>query len=113
MKPKYENSLKGRLNSLCRGARRSAKVKGFSFDIDADDLLACWIAQDGKCAYTDWEMSTITGDLRIVSIERKDNSKGYLKDNFLLVCWCVNRARNTLDFNFFVEMCKAVSKKAK
>lgn len=110
---KYTNTLKGRLNSLVRGAKRSAKVKGFSFEISTEDVLACWLAQEGKCCYTGWDMTTITGDNKIVSIERKDNSKGYLKDNFILVCWCANRARNTLDFNFFVEMCKAISIKQK
>jgi hypothetical protein len=104
----YTETLKGRLGLLTRGAKRSAKVKGFTFDISVEDVLACWLAQEGRCKYTGWEMSTITGDNRLVSIERIDNTKGYLKDNFILVCWCTNRARNTLDLEFFVEMCNAV-----
>ncbi len=110
---KYTNTLSGRLNRLVIGAKKSAKDKGFSFAIDVDDVLACWLAQEGKCLYTGWEMTTITGDPKLVSIERKDNNIGYLKENFVLVCWCANRARNNLDFDFFVEMCYAISKKAK
>ena len=110
---KHTNTLAGRLNRLVIGARRSAKVKGLLFDIDKEDVLACWLHQNGKCLYTGWDMTTITGDLKLVSIERIDNSIGYLKNNFVLVCWCANRARNTLDFNFFVEMCTAISRKNK
>jgi hypothetical protein len=110
---KHTNTLAGRLKRLVISARHSAKDKGFDFNIDVEDVLACWMAQEGKCLYTDWEMSTITGDPKVVSIERKDNNIGYLKNNFILVCWCANRARATLNIDFFIEMCKAVSNKHK
>ena len=110
---KYVNSLKGRLKRLVTGAKRSSKERGHLFDIGEEDVLACWIAQEGKCAYTGWDMSTISGDFRVVSIERIDNSKGYLKDNFILVCWCANKARSTLPLDLFFELCKAVSSKHK
>jgi len=110
---KHTNTLKGRLNRLVIGARKSAKDKGLAFDIDVNDVISSWIIQEGKCLYTGWDMTTITGDPKLVSIERKDNSIGYLKNNFILVCWCANRARNTLDLSFFIEMCKAISNKNK
>jgi hypothetical protein len=106
---KYTNTLNGRLKSLVKGARKSARDRKQDFAISYEDLQRLWDTQQGKCLYTGWEMSTFTKDLKLVSIERLDNSVGYLPENVVLICWCVNRARGTMPKEDFIYMCRSVS----
>lgn len=103
------NSFNGRMNRLVIGARASAKNKGYEFSINKQDMIDAWKAQDGKCIYTKWEMSTKTNDSKLVSIDRIDSSKGYIVGNIQLTCWCVNRAKSFMEENEFREMCKAIA----
>ena len=108
---KYVNTSAGRFRTLVKGAKASAAKRGQVFALTYEDICLLWITQNGKCAYTGWDMDYITGSNTVVSIERLDNTIGYLPSNCILVCWCANRARNNLDFTFFKEMCKAISSK--
>jgi hypothetical protein len=107
----YVNTKQGRFRNLVKGAKASATQRGHAFELTFEDVCLLWLKQRGKCAYTDWDMDCITGSNKLVSIERIDNSLGYIHKNCILVCWCVNRARNTLNIDFFIEMCKAVASK--
>ena len=89
--------------------KRFKKLK--KFELSYEDLQAKWNEQGGLCLYTNWKMSTITNDPKLVSVERKDNSKPYSKENVILVCWCANRAKNIMVFGQFLEMCQAVVEK--
>lgn len=105
---RFVNTLHGRLSELLKGARHTAKQRQREFNLEYHDLARQWRVQKGRCVYTGWEMSTFRGDPRLVSIERVDNAVGYVPGNVILVCWCANRARNTLTIQQFVEMCEAV-----
>jgi hypothetical protein len=107
---KYTNTLNGRLRTLLKGARKSAKDRRQGFSICFEDIQKQWDKQKGVCLYTGWEMTTCTNDLALVSIERLDNAKGYFPENIILVCWCVNRARARMTKEDFVSMCNAVVK---
>jgi hypothetical protein len=107
---KYTNTKHGRFKELLKGAKKSAGDRNQEFSITYDYLKEQWENQQGLCLYTGWEMTTKTNDLTLVSIERKDNQKGYIPGNVVLVCWCVNRARARMSIKDFVSMCEAVSK---
>ncbi len=64
------------------------------FDLDGPYLMELWEKQKGKCAITNLDMSYKFGDLRAVSIDRIDSSKGHVKGNIQLVCQCVNLMKN-------------------
>ena len=108
---KYTNTSNGRFRTLVKGAKASAAQRGQVFAMTYEDICLLWITQKGKCAYTGWDMDYITNSNKVVSLERLDNTVGYITSNCILVCWCANRARNNLDFTFFKEMCKAISNK--
>jgi hypothetical protein len=108
---KYTNTLHGRFKELLKGAKFNSKKRNEKFELSYDDLQAKWNEQDGLCLYTNWKMSTITNDPKLVSVERKDNSKPYSKENVILVCWCANRAKNIMVFGQFLEMCQAIVEK--
>jgi hypothetical protein len=67
-----------------------------------------WEEQEGKCSYTGWDMTTITKDSKLISIERKESNIGYIKSNCELVCWSVNRAKNTMKREEFIELCRTI-----
>lgn len=109
---RYTNSFLGRMGTLIKGAKASSKEssRNLKFSITRDDLVKLWDKQKGLCSYTGWEMSTQTKNQRLVSIERIDNSLGYVDGNLILVCWCANRARNTMTKTDFIDMCKQIAK---
>jgi len=107
------NTFSGRMNRLVIGARASAKNKGYSFNINRDDLIKIWEKQKGKCIYTLWDMSTITKDQKLVSIDRINSSIGYIPENIQLTCWCVNRAKSFMGEDDFFKMCLSISENIK
>lgn len=103
------NKLGYQMTKLLGGARSHAKARKHSVpEITKQDLLNQWHKQSGKCAYTGWDMSLETGSKLIVSLERRDNSVNYTKDNIILVCWVANCAKNTLTLDQFIQLCGAV-----
>lgn len=106
---KYTNTLNGRIRELLKGVKRNSKIRGQEYSITYDDILNLWNNQKGLCYYTKWPMTTKTGDITLVSIERKNIDLGYTLENTVLVCWCVNRAKSTMLFEDFYRMCLAVA----
>jgi hypothetical protein len=45
-----------------------------------------------------------------ISIERVDNSVGYVKDNIALVCLACNMMKYTLDLKELLNWCKIITK---
>jgi len=43
-----------------------------------------------------------------VSVDRIDSKLGYTFDNIQLVRWCVNSAKNDMEQNDFIHMCREV-----
>lgn len=48
----------------------------------------------------------------ILTIDRKDSSKGYIKRNVQLVTWQVNQAKGEYPTKLLIEMCKNILKEA-
>ncbi len=63
--------------------------------------------QNNRCAFTGIEFQNIP-NLR-PSIDRKDSSIGYTKDNVHLVIYPVNKMKNDLSMNEFVRLCRLVA----
>lgn len=84
-------------------------------DIEVDDLLQLWAAQDGKCAMTEWPMTMTLGRGRCetnVSIDRVNSDLGYIRGNVQLVCRCVNIAKSDMSVAMFRALCAAVTEVA-
>lgn len=101
----------------------SSKIKkNLEFEISIEDVYNLWIKQNKKCALTELDISfkninidnKIKGRRRFdvccdVSIDRKDNNKGYLLDNIQLVHKDINMMKKEYDGNYFIKMCKLVA----
>lgn len=76
---------------------RANKTK-IPFDLTPEDLKELWNSQQGKCFYTDREMSW--GDAahrrNLVTIDKIDIPKGYTKGNIVLCTWLANSVKTDL-----------------
>ena len=89
----YLNTFKGFMNKLYRSAKGTAKnrtnkgrIEAGEFTITEDDIVDQWNAQNGLCYYSKMQMFTHTHHDWQCSLERKDTTKGYIKENIALVC---------------------------
>lgn len=99
------STVSGRLSAILS----NIKIREKHPRISLDDMIEMWDNQQGLCAYTGWEMSLEGKNPRLVSIDRIDNRIGYEKNNCVLTCWCVNKAKAETPIEDFFEMCKLVS----
>lgn len=105
---KYKATMMGRIRTLLARAKHAAKHRGHEFTLTPVKLLDIWLTQNGRCYYSGLPMNFTTKHPHLVSVERLDNSLGYVDGNVVLACWCVNRARNILTKDQLLEMCKAI-----
>ncbi len=105
-KNKKTETIEGRASFLLTNLNRRCRDKGLSSEIDLDHIVELWNKQKGKCYYTGLDMelkscfkienSETKTNKMIVSIDRKNSSLGYTKDNVVLCCWCVNNIKQDL-----------------
>ena len=93
----YRKTLNGQLREMVTGARgRSKMMNGadsefyleidleFDLDLDFDYIKNLYEEQEGMCYYSGIEMTT-SGEYQM-SLERLDESKGYIEGNVVLCC---------------------------
>jgi len=92
--------------------------RNLEFSLTLDQVLDVLQTQNGKCALTGWNLEfTRGGDMggrnpQGCTLDRKDNSKGYTKENIQLVCCRVNIMRSNLSIEDFTNLCRAVTNQA-
>lgn len=94
--------------------RKKALEKGREFGFDIKYLWSIYIKQDRKCALSglplDFDTETDNG---IVSIDRINNDKGYIKRNIQLLHKDINYMKWTFTQKYFIELCNLVAKNHK
>lgn len=113
---KHYASHKGRAVKLTYKASWRAKKKGIEFDIDAGDVERA-LVNPGRCALTGrafvFTPPTDTAHHPLApSLDRIDNTRGYVPGNVQLVTDAVNRAKNELTVPQFIDMCGDVLRHA-
>ena len=80
-------------------------------DITIEYIYDIWISQDKKCALTGIEVDFIKRENGIsASIDRIDSSINYEKGNVQIVHKDVNIMKNHFNQDYFIEICKLISK---
>jgi hypothetical protein len=85
----------------------SKRSKDLEFNITEQDIIDLYYKQEGKCALSGEKLTSIVledngiNDFNL-SIDRKDSSKGYTKDNIQLVGAIINIMKNDLDEKDFL-----------
>lgn len=110
--PLYSPALHRFMARVASGTRARAKMRGIVFALTVDDILAQYLAQDGRCALTGAVMEVVRGDSfrnrRVVSVDRIDSSGNYTIANTHLVCAVVNMMKNDMTLDEFRLWCAAV-----
>lgn len=81
---------------------KSARDRGLEFDLTEEYILECLEFQKYKCYYTNKPF----GDdkFNVPSVDRIDNSKGYIKGNICICRGGINICKNNLSMKNFKEM---------
>lgn len=102
--------------SILKDSIKRAKNNGFKIDIDKSYLVELWHKQQGLCAISKIKMEVCSGtrsqkNPKRASLDRIDNSKGYIKGNVRFVCHWVNNAKSTWTDEVFKEFILACANK--
>jgi hypothetical protein len=106
---KLNSTIEGRARVFLTNAKKSANKRRQVFDLMVADIVECWNAQWGVCAYSGRQMTLEAGHLHTVSIERIDSSVGYTAANTILVCQAINRMKSDFSFEDFYALCSDVA----
>jgi len=111
---KYSNNRVDEYTDFREYMRRANK-RDKVVDLDLPYLKELWELQDGKCAYTKVKLEHPTAMQSterynyMSSLDRIDNSKGYIKGNVQYVSVSVNWLKNRMDDNHLAEFFEIVS----
>jgi hypothetical protein len=91
-----------------------ASYRNIVWNLSLEDAVELLENQEWKCALTGLDLMC-NGDLDPItaSLDRIDNSKGYILGNIQFVHKEVNMMRGTLDLNRFTELCKLIGDRVK
>lgn len=104
------------LNENLQRARNRENAQ--DIEITVTQLVKIGVKQDWKCALTGWPLEFERGGTTwggkwcnpmSCTIDRIDNSKGYVPGNVQLVTWFANKTKGHLSDKDFVKMCKSVA----
>ena len=96
---------------LLSGAKTRSKKHNRPFNIDVSYINKLWSAQQGKCKLSGVKMTTgvMVGSPTVVSIDRINSNKGYVKGNCQLVTVTVNMMKQKLSNIQLLAVCKLVA----
>jgi hypothetical protein len=95
--------------------KHSAIKRGISVEITQKDIWDKFIEQDRKCALSKIELTWKDGykdKLGTASVDRKDSKIGYTKDNIQIVHKDINKMKNNLTEEYFIDLCRKVAENA-
>lgn len=106
----HENTFN--ISYLKRVKGRAIK-SNFEFNIDADYIYNIYLKQKGKCALSalpiefrlNWKKNEQTA-----SLDRIDNTKGYIKGNVQWLHKDINNMKYTFTEEYFINLCKSIAK---
>ena len=93
----------------------AVKRRNLQFNIDLNDIILMFFDQQGKCALTGWDLELVHGgnfkskiNPRVATMDRIDNTLGYVPGNIQLTCSYPNFIKGSLSNNEFIDLCKLV-----
>lgn len=95
------------------GWRGAAEFRNMEWALTPFGIEEVYQRQQGRCYYTGLEMlyannrsamKKIVNSPLVMSLDRKDSSRGYTKDNVVLCCVFINYAKSDFDYDEFVEL---------
>lgn len=100
-KRQYDRTFDGKYSQW----KQNAKNRNIEWLITKEDLLKMPMI----CYYTKRDLTFEHHQFNTVSLDRKDNTKGYTIDNVVYCCSTVNLMKNTLTFKEFIDTCRVIA----
>lgn len=105
--------------SYIRSLKRGAKIRNLEYNISNEYLWNKFIEQNRKCALSGLDLTFVTSinfsrkakDYQSASLDRIDNSKGYIAGNIQWVHKKINQIKMDMDQKEFIKLCKLVANK--
>jgi hypothetical protein len=85
--------------------RYGAAKRGLAWDVTPEHLWSLWVKQGGACVYTG--LSLTHGET--ASIDRIDNTQGYIEGNVQWVHRDINRMKSDFTEDRFLALCRLVA----
>jgi hypothetical protein len=109
-----EHSVSRTLKRLVTNCKSKAVRDDKEFSITHKDLMDLWEKQGGLCYYSKQPMELSTGTHKNpnhnrVSVDRYDNTKGYVKGNLRLCKWIANQAKGSASSRVMIKFCNDVA----
>lgn len=112
-KRKYVGEVSSRYFNNLKSKARQRKIV---FEITQQEVWDQFLKQDRKCIYSGVELTWQDGckdERGTASLDRRDSSKGYTKDNIQIVHKDINKMKLDHSEEYFIELCKLVVKNQK
>ena len=95
--------------------KRSAKYRGLVWGLTDEQAF---LLIESPCYYTgklpSTKMAAKSGEIFLYNgIDRVDSSKGYTYENCVPCCWEINRMKNDLDKELFLNLCCTVADRSR
>jgi hypothetical protein len=86
------------------------RQKDIQFDLEKNSLYEVYLKQNGKCYYTNIDIIHNEGYCKYnsISIDRKDPNKGYIKENIVLCCFCINSFKGDMNEKEFKTLLNTI-----
>ena len=98
-KPQKAPAIPSWVTAMVTNARCRANERGIPFDLVPQDVLELWELQCGNCYWFNIPMQWRDGEgprnPLIPTLDRADNSRGYVRSNVVLACWGANAAKGS------------------
>ncbi len=99
---KYHSNLHAKIVSLQHGA----KLRNLEWNLSEDYIKSL----GNRCYWNGVELTFVPKKPNTWSLDRLDNSKGYIEGNVVPCCARINLARGAMDADEFRLMCKSISR---
>lgn len=100
---RYQTTLKGRYRSWKFNAKKGNRNYEFSVSLEYLESLP------KICYYTGVELTLEAKKPNTISLDRIDNTKGYIEGNVVFCCADINHMKTDLTEERFYELCKAIT----
>jgi len=89
-----------------QAAKHRAKIKNIEFELTDEVIQNKLKEQNGRCYFSNVEVTFKTKDLHSLSLDRIDSNIGYTIENTVIVTWFINQAKNNIDSEKFINELK-------
>lgn len=96
-----------------RAAKRRAAKKHLPFGIELSDIISQYSSQSGRCFYSGIDMNISKKSKELhdpykMTLDCKDPTIGYTKDNVVFCIYCINSFKQKMTQLEIKEICKKV-----